>query len=166
MSIESIGFLAVWYVAATAAAVIATWRYDRWITKAHEQDAHDATRRVVPTSLLVVAGVGGVELFKVLRLFPIAWIVGDRLIGVNGLIVGLATAGVLLADSMIAYAAAGWPMISGDLLRETRAREQAEGIAQERLHSQSTELSLYAEVKRLAITHGIDETLEALETLR
>jgi hypothetical protein len=88
------------------------------------------------------------------------------LIGVNGLIVGLATAGVLLADSMIAYAAAGWPMISGDLLRETRAREQAEGIAQERLHSQSTELSLYAEVKRLAITHGIDETLEALETLR
>jgi hypothetical protein len=116
----------LWYVMATMiASVLAAW-YDGWITRAHKGDG---AARVVPTSLLVVAGVAGTEAFRVVRLLPLA-ILGARAMGLAmaGWLLALVVLAVLVVDSVTAYVATGLPMVRGDLARMAAGAQEAEAV--------------------------------------
>lgn len=134
----------LWYVVLTAVAIGIAARYDQWIAASHREDAdvEQATRRVVPTSFLVVAGVAGTELFRLVRLAPLASVAAEAL-GYPWWLGAQIACGGFLLDAMSAYLATGWPMIRGDLLREAQAAEEAAGVgdaAIQRLDEMAREL--------------------------
>ena len=104
-------------------------RFDAWITRAHDGAEDKAeSRRVVPTSLLVVAGVAVTETLRVVRWGFILWAILREQFEGSDIVLALLT---LLAlwplDAFTSYGVTGLPMIRGDLARE--ARVQAERVA-------------------------------------
>jgi len=121
----------LWYIFTTAVASWLAREFDKWITRAHDPAVREATRRVVPTSFLVAVGVGGTELFRLVRIFPLVALLAQW-IGFAGWINALLMTAIMLVDALSAYLATGLPMIYGDLHRETQALEAAELCAQAR----------------------------------
>ena len=117
-----------WYIGASLVAAWIAWRYDAWIAKAHQPDVQNATRRVIPTSFLVVLGVASTEIFRLIRASPVLymfphlsdWLDVPRLLAIWTL------------DALTAYAATGLPMVIGDIRREARAQQEARTRATER----------------------------------
>lgn len=114
----------LWYAMATVAATVGARAYNRWI-------AARSTSGLLPTSVQVAVGVAGVEAIRVVRALPVMIVVAVAC-GWGALAGLLITVG-LVVDGLIGYAAAGGPMIAGDLQREALARHAAEAQATERL---------------------------------
>jgi hypothetical protein len=102
---------ALLWLALTYAANRLAKTYDSWIERAHHPEEEIATRRVVPTSFLVVIGVAGTETLRVLRW---ALIVGFVL----GWEAALLLVAVWILDDLTSYGLTGLPMTLGDLERE------------------------------------------------
>lgn len=126
MGVIAVMLAVVW---ATFLAGLLAVRFDAWITRAHDRMEDQAeSRRVVPTSLLVAAGVAATEALRVMRWAVILWAVLQGR-GIGGEIIGLALLALLalwLLDTLTSYGAVGLPMIRGDLARE--ARMEAERV--------------------------------------
>jgi len=123
-------------IAVTLAVVWATFlagllavRFDAWITRAHDRTEDQAeSRRVVPTSLLVTAGVAATETLRVMRWGLVLWaILRERVEGSVIVLALLTLLALWLLDALTSYGVTGLPMIRGDLARE--ARVQAERVA-------------------------------------
>jgi hypothetical protein len=116
-----IATITLWYAALTlASAQFATW-YDKSLSKRE--------RELVPTSFLVVIGVGGTEFVRFMRLVPVASFVSS-VTGHEWWHGLLLLAGFWMLDCLAAYAATGLPMIFGDLRRASDKRDDTNVVAE------------------------------------
>jgi len=121
---------AVFWLALTALAAKLAGRYDKWITLAHREDESKAeSRRVVPTSLLVVFGVFGNELLRVARWALVIWALLPY-VGLEGytIVVILCTGTLWVFDCLASYGVTGAWMIRGDLQREATQKAECQAI--------------------------------------
>jgi len=112
------------YVFGTIIGIWFASAYNGWINKQAEINP-------LPTSILTMFGVAGVEIIRVARATPlICYLVSTLNSTSNPSTVALFYAGGYALDALAAYIPTGLVMISGNLEREARARlvEQLEDI--------------------------------------
>ena len=120
----------IFWLALTVLAARVASKYDSWITLAHTEDESQAeSRRVVPTSLLVVFGVFGTEVLRVARWAIILWVLLLYMgLGAYIVVVILCMVTLWLFDCLTSYGVTGARMIRGDLQREAAQRAECQGI--------------------------------------
>jgi len=102
----------LWYILITILGIAAAIGYNSWI------DNKNREKYQIPSSILTSFGVAGVEIMRVIRSAPLAWLVVDYcnsldVVSVVGLFIAWYT-----VDAITAYSLTGLVMIGGNLHRE------------------------------------------------
>ena len=120
----------IFWLALTILAAKVAGQYDRWITLAHTEDEDQAeSRRVVPTSLLVVLGVFGTEALRVVRWALVLWALLPYVgLGAYTVVVILCMVTLWLFDCLTSYGVTGTRMVRGDLQREAVQRAECQEV--------------------------------------
>ena len=109
-------FTIIWYLSFTALGIWFASAYNGWINRKVEASP-------LPSSILTMFGVAGVEILRVIRASAVVWYLASTLNSTsNSLTVALLFVAAYTIDALTAYTSTGLVMINGNLEREARAK--------------------------------------------